>query len=181
MVSPLKDLSESSRSSAGSEDETMLAELRANVNALTKEVADIVEKRTRAACETAEAGAVEVRRAIRRQPVVSMAIATAAGVLIALAFVPRFSRPTARSRWDSFIPSMPTMPVTRADLYDLANNIQSSVARAAHGVPSSVAPTFERLVDAITRTDPTASVGSIIEKASSWFQKAQGKAKEKMS
>ena len=40
--------------------------------------------------DTAEAGASELRRTIRRQPVVAMAVAAAAGAVLALLVVPRF-------------------------------------------------------------------------------------------
>ena len=62
----------------------------------------------------------------------------------------------------------------------MADNIQRSLSRAAHSVAAPVTPAFERMVDALSRAD-TSSVSSIIEKAGSWFQKAQDKAKQKLS
>jgi hypothetical protein len=88
--------------------------------------------------------------------------------------VSRSNRAPGPSRWDRWTPD-----VTRADLYDLADNIQRSVSRAAGAAAAPITPAFERMVDALSRTD-TSTVNSIIEKASSWFQKAQDKAKEKM-
>lgn len=178
MVSPVKDFSLAARS-AQDTAETTLAEMRDSVAALAKEVADIAERRTRAArqtaVDTAEAGASELRRSIRRQPVLAMAVAAAAGAVLALVVVPRFSRPSRTSRWDSWTPN-----ITRSDLYDFADNIQRSVSRAAQSASAPITPAFERLVEAITRTDPSASMNTIVEKASSWFQKAQDKAKQKM-
>jgi hypothetical protein len=178
MVSPVKDFSSAARS-AQETAETTLAEMRDTVAGLAKDVAEIAERRTRAArqtaVDTAEAGASELRRAIRRQPVVAMAVAAAAGAALALAVVPRFGRSASTSRWDSWTPN-----VTRSDLYDLADNIQRSVSRAAQSASAPITPAFERLVDAITRTDPSASMGSILEKAGGWLQKAQDKAKQKM-
>jgi hypothetical protein len=178
MVSPVKEFSSAARS-AQETAETTLAEMRDSVAALAKEVADIAERRTRAArqtaVDTAEAGASELRRTIRRQPVVAMAVAAAAGAVLALAVVPRFSRSVSTSRWDSWTPN-----ITRSDLYDFADNIQRSVSRAAQSASAPITPAFERLVEAITRTDPSASMNTIVEKASSWFQKAQDKAKQKM-
>ncbi len=177
MVSPLKEFTPAARSAQETAEST-LAELRDSVAALAKEVASIAEKRTRAAREgavdAAEAGAAEVRRSIRRQPVVAMAVAAAAGAVLALAIMPRFSRATPATRWDRWTPN-----VTRADLYDMADNIQRSVSRAASSAAAPITPAFERFVDALSRTD-TSSMNSIIEKASGWFQKAQDKAKEKM-
>jgi ElaB/YqjD/DUF883 family membrane-anchored ribosome-binding protein len=178
MISPVKDFSSAARS-AQDTAETTLAEMRDSITSLAKEVADIAERRTRAArqtaMDTAEAGASELRRNIRRQPVVAMAVAAAAGAVLALVVVPRFSRPSSKSRWDSWTPN-----ITRSDLYDFADNIQRSVSRAAHSASAPITPAFERLVEAITRTDPSASMNTIIDKASGWFQKAQDKAKQKM-
>lgn len=172
MVSPVKEVSRD----AQEVDATTLSELRDSVTALAKQVAEIAERRARAAGETvvntAEAGVDELRRGIRRQPVVAVAVAAAAGALLALAVVPR-SRPRA-SGWERFTPN-----VTRADLYDIADSIQRSVSRAASAAAAPVTPTFERMVDALSRAD-TSSVNTIIERMGGWFQKAQEKAKEKM-
>ncbi len=65
MISPVKEFSSAARS-AQETAETTLAEMRDSVAALAKEVADIAERRTRAArqtaIDTAEAGASELRR-----------------------------------------------------------------------------------------------------------------------
>jgi ElaB/YqjD/DUF883 family membrane-anchored ribosome-binding protein len=178
MVSPVKEVSSAARS-AEETAESSLAEMRDSVAALAKEVADIAERRTRhvraAAVETAEAGTTEARRAIRRQPILAMGIAAAAGAVLALAVVPRFSRPQPTSRWDAWTPN-----VTRADLHDMADSIQRSVARAAHSASAPLTPSFERLVDALNRTDAQASVTSVIDKLGGWFSRAQEKAKEKV-
>ena len=183
MVSPMKEVSSAARSVQDTA-ETTIAELRDSVSALAKEVATIAERRTRvareSAVETAEAGAAELRRTIRRQPAISMAVAAAAGAVLALLVVPRFGRSTApASRWDRWAPNW-TPNVTRADLYDLADNIQRSVLRAAHSAAAPVTPAFERMVDALSRAD-TSSFNSILDRAGSWFQRAQDKAKQKMS
>lgn len=180
MVSPVKEVAPNARASsrlaaAQSSAEATLAELRDSVTSIAKDVASIAEKRARAArgavSDTAEAGASELRKTIRRQPVVAMAVAVGAGAIIALVLTPRSSRRT--SRWEGWMP-----PVTRADLYDVADNIQRSLSRGAQSMPA-VTPTFERLIEAITRADPSASMNSIVEKASSWFQKLQSRATEK--
>ena len=83
MVSPVKDFSSAARSAQDTAEST-LAELRDHVTELAKEVSSIAERRTRVIRETAvdmaEAGASELRRAIRRQPVVAMAAAAAAAM-----------------------------------------------------------------------------------------------------
>ena len=179
MVSPVKDISSAARSVQDSAEST-LADLRDQVTQLAKEVSSIAERRTRAiretAVDTAEAGASELRRTIRRQPVVAMAVAAAAGATLALLVVPRFgSRSTPTSRWDSWTPN-----ITRADFQDFADNISRSVSRAAHSGTASITPAFERLVDALSRVDTGSSMSSLVDKASGWFQKAQDKAKEKL-
>lgn len=177
MISPMKDVSSAARSVQDTA-ETTIAELRDSVAALAKDVATIAERRTRAAretaVETAEAGVVELRRTIRRQPAVSMAVAAAAGAVLALLVVPRFHSTAPVSRWDRYAPN-----VTRADLYDLADNIQHSVSRAAHSAAAPVTPAFERMVDALSRAD-SSSFNSLLDRAGAWFQKAQDKAKEKI-
>jgi hypothetical protein len=179
MVSPLKEVSSAAENTKQSAEAT-LAELRDQVTSLAKDVADIAERRTRAAREAvvegAETGAKEVRKAIRRQPAIAMAVSVAAGAALALLLVPRFSRP-AQSRWDRFERWTPN--VTRADLYDMADNIQRSVSRAASAAAAPVTPAFERMVEALSRAD-TSAVSSLMEKAGGWFTKAQEKAKEKM-
>lgn len=181
MVTPTANEIGSTARSAAKAGEDTLAELRDSVTAIAREVAEIAEKRARVVRDTvvdgAETGAVEVRRAIRRQPAVAMGVAVAAGAALALLVVPRFSRPAAASRWDRLERWTPN--VTRADLYDLADNIQRSVTRAASAAAAPVTPAFERMVDALSRTDSSA-VSSLLEKAGGWFGKAQEKAKEKM-
>ena len=175
MVSPVKEVSSTSHSPA-EEGASTLAELRDSVAAIAKEVAAITERHARVAGETAaevaEAATSEVRRTIRRQPALSMAIAAAGGALLAIALVPRAKR--SDSRWERWAPN-----ITRADLYDFANDIQRSVTRAASSAGAPVAPAFERMVDAMSRAD-TSAMNGLIEKLGSWYQKAQEKAKEKL-
>lgn len=155
-----------------------LAELRDSVAALAKEVATIAERRVKAAgtaaSEAVGAGADEVSRVIRRHPELSMVVAAAAGAVIALLVVPRFGS-TRSSRFERWMPH-----ITRADLHDMADNIQRSVSRAASSAAAPVAPTFERLLETLAGMDPSPSVGSALDKLGGWLQKAQSKAKDKM-
>jgi len=174
MASPVKEVSSSSHEPQD-EAATSLSELRDSVTAIAKEVAAIAERRARVAGETArdaaEAGVSELRSSIRRQPVLAVAVAAAAGALVALVVVPRAPRRPV-SRWDRWTPD-----VTRADLYDMADNIQRSVSRAVGAAAAPVTPAFERMVDALSRAD-TSTMSSLVEKMSGWFQKAQDKAKQ---
>ena len=73
------------------------------------------------------------------------------------------------------MPSMPSMPsITRADLYDAMDSVQRSVSRGA----APLAGTFERLLEAITKVDPQASLGATIDKAGSWLERMQSKVKK---
>ena len=52
---------------------------------------------------------------------------------------------------------------------------------AAQSGRASLTPAFERLVDALSRVDTGSSMSALVDKASGWFQKAQDKAKAKLS
>jgi ElaB/YqjD/DUF883 family membrane-anchored ribosome-binding protein len=153
-----------------------LAELRKSVTEISKELATIVEQRSQAARETAEAGVASVRKGIRQQPVIAMGIATLAGAAVALLVVPRSAlhrRPASRGRYDAWMPNawMPNnwMPnVTRADLQDFAENVQRSVVRAAHSVP--VTSSFERVADALSKVEPGSSLSTLVDKIGTWVQ-----------
>ena len=175
MASPMQEVSSPSHAPSQQAADTTLAELRSNVTAIAKEVAALAERRARiageAAAATAEAGVSQLRQGIREQPVVAVAIAAAVGALVALAVVPR-SRPA--SRWDRWTPN-----ISRADFYELADNLQRSVSRAANAAAVPVAPAFERFVDALSRAEAS-SFNSVFEKVGGWLQKAQDKAKQKL-
>lgn len=153
MVNPREDVVSAPAPKAQGTAETTLAELRESVRTIASEVATIIERRTRparaSAIESTEAGVVELRRAIRRQPVMAMAIAAAAGALLGLAIAPRSSGASSASHWDRWTPN-----VTRADLYELADNLQRSVSRAASLATAPVGQAFERVVDALSRVMP---------------------------
>lgn len=174
MVSPVKEAS--ARPNASSQDtaDATLAELRASVAAIAKEIAALAEHRARVAGETtakaAEAGIAQLQSSIRQQPVVAVGIAAAAGALLALAILPRSRRAPRSDRWASNI--------TRAELYELADNLQRSVSRAATAAAAPVTPAFERMVEALSSTD-TSSLSSIVDKLGGWLRKAQEKPKQK--
>jgi hypothetical protein len=156
------------QSGAKGGNDSTLADLRKSVTAISEELATIAERRTRVLRQGAEAGTTEVRRAIRRQPVIAMGVAAVAGALLALAVVPRFGATrTPRSRFDGMMSYMPQ--VTRADLHDMADSIQRQVSRAASSVPFS--SSVERLVDAISKVEPTSSMNSAVEKLGSWLSR----------
>jgi ElaB/YqjD/DUF883 family membrane-anchored ribosome-binding protein len=168
-VSTVQDAREDVPSSSSS-DHWTLDELRSSVASIADDLKKVVETRGQAAKDQAQLGVKALRKGIRRQPGMAMAIATAAGAILALIAVPRFGRRAPASRWDAWVPSMPSLPsITRADLYDFAQNMQNSALRAANSVP--LTSSLERLVDAVSKAEPGASLTSAIEKASDWIQK----------
>ncbi len=177
MSAPVKDMTtERGGSSApATGDETMLAELRKSVTAIAEEVAKVAEKRTRAARQTAQDGTDALRSSIRRQPMIALGVATVAGALLAVLVVPRSALHARKtSSWGDWSPHIPH--VTRADLYDVADTIQRSVSRAAGAVP--LQSTFERLIDAVAKVEPSASLNTIVDKAGSWLKRAQAAASQ---
>jgi ElaB/YqjD/DUF883 family membrane-anchored ribosome-binding protein len=173
MVSPVQD----ARTSASSSDHGTLDELRSSVASIGDDLKKVVEARGQAAKGQAQVGVKALRKGIRQQPAVAMAIATAAGAVLAVITVPRFGRRAPASRWDAWVPSLPSLPsITRADLYDFAQNMQNSALRAANSVP--LTSSLERLVDAVSKAEPSASFTSAIEKTSGWIQKLRTGAKD---
>jgi len=150
-------------------DASTIAELRRSVSAIGDELSAVVERRSRALKEGTQAGANSVRRTIRRQPVIAMGVATLAGALLALLVVPRGSHGRAASRWDGWVPH-----VSRAELYDVADRLQRSMARATSAAP--FASSLERLVDAVTKIEPKESLNEMIQKAGSWLQRMRSPA-----
>jgi len=165
MTAQVKDaMADRGGHSQAGKDETTLAELRKSVTEIANEVAKIAEKRGQAVKDAAQAGTSELRRSIRRQPVLAMGIAAAAGALVAITVVPRASRARSASRWDSWVPQ-----VSRADLYDVADSVQRSVSRAMNAVPGT--SSLERLVEALSKSESRETLNEVVQKAGSWFQR----------
>ncbi len=158
--------------SSGVVDQSTLAELRKSVTSVAKEVADIAEQRGRVVRESAEAGTATLRRNIRRYPLMAMGSAGLAGALLAYLVVPRGTR-SSHSTLSSLAPSSWAPPVSRADLYDIADSIQRTVARATSG--ASMTSSLERLADAFVNVDAKGSLSSAMEKAGTWFGRMQPK------
>jgi len=66
-------------------------------------------------------------------------------------------------------------PITRADLYDLADSVQRSATRAANSVPLS--SSLERLLEALSKAEPGAPLTAIVEKAGGLIQKLRSAVK----
>jgi ElaB/YqjD/DUF883 family membrane-anchored ribosome-binding protein len=170
MVSPVQEARKDTASSSSSDPST-LDELRSSVASIADDLKKVVEARGQTAKEQAQDGVKALRKGIRRQPAMAIAIATAAGAILALIAVPRFGRRAPASRGEAWMPA-----VTRADLYDFAHNMQNSALRAANSVPLTLS--LERLVDALAKAEPSASLTSAIEKAGTWIQKLRSGTKD---
>jgi len=142
-------------------------ELRDSIASIAGELKDVAEARSRAAKEYAGEGVESLRTAIRRQPAVAMGLALLAGAALAIIAVPRLGRRTP-ARWAGWVPS-----ISRADLYDVAQQAQRGAMRAANSVP--VASWLERLADAFARMEPSSALNSTIEKIGAWFDKMRGR------
>jgi len=66
-------------------------------------------------------------------------------------------------------------PVTRADLYDLADSVQRSATRAANSVPLS--SSLERLLEALSKAEPGAPLTALVEKAGGLLQRLRSAVK----
>lgn len=66
-------------------------------------------------------------------------------------------------------------PVTRADLYDLADSVQRSANLAANSVPLS--SSLERLLEALSKAEPGAPLTAIVEKAGGLIQRLRSAVK----
>jgi ElaB/YqjD/DUF883 family membrane-anchored ribosome-binding protein len=174
MVSPVQEVRKNAHSAS---DEWTLDQLRESVAGIASDLKKVVEARAHAAQENAQEGVRVLRKNIRKQPAAAMAIAAGAGAVLAVLLVPRFGRRPVPSRWQTWMPTMPSsMPsVTRADLYDFADRMQRSAVRTANSIPLTA--TLERLVDAVSKVEPNASLTAAVEKAGTWFQKLRSAAK----
>ena len=169
MVDPVREV-RSDAPSASSDDWTF-EELGESIASIADDLKHVAEARTRAAKEQAQDSAAALRRGIRQEPFLAIAIAAAAGAALAVAAMPRSRR--SFSRWDAWRPSMP--PITRADLYDLADSVQRSATRAANSVPLS--SSLERLLEALSKAEPGAPLTAIVEKAGGLIQRLRSAVK----
>jgi ElaB/YqjD/DUF883 family membrane-anchored ribosome-binding protein len=160
------------QSSVKREAMSEIAELRRTVQDLAEQLASVAERRGRAFKEGAEDGVEAVRSSIRRQPAVAVGVAVLAGALLAVLVVPRGSHRRAASRRENWMPSNWAPSISRADLYDVADNIKRSVSRATGNVPSSI----ERLVDSVTHMESPQAMNDMLQKIGAWFQKAKSSA-----
>ena len=141
------------------------AELRRELAMITSNVGIIIETRAaqakQLATDAAEASLETTRDTIRDYPVTSIAVATLLGAAIAIALSPP-RRPSLAARMGNYVPD-----VTRADLNDMARQLQRSASHAVRG--SSLSSAFERVVDSVSSIDPKSSLTPALEKAGAWL------------
>jgi hypothetical protein len=141
------------------------AELRRELSMIASNVGIIIETRAaeakRMASDAAEAGLDSTRATIREYPVASIAVATILGAAIAISLSPP-RRPSFAARMGNYMPE-----VSRADLNDMASQLQRSASHAVRG--SSLSSAFERVVDSVSSIDPKSSLTPALEKAGAWL------------
>jgi ElaB/YqjD/DUF883 family membrane-anchored ribosome-binding protein len=142
------------------------AELRRELGMIASNVSIIIETRAaqakQMAAEAAEAGLETTRETIRDYPVTSIAVATILGAAIAIVLTAPPRRPSLTARLGHYIPE-----ITRADLNDMARQLQRSASHAVHG--SSLSSAFERVVESVSSIDPKSSLTPALEKAGAWL------------
>lgn len=138
-----------------------LGELRAQVESIAAEFAEIAKKRAEDISDQAGAGISELKTRIKRNPTLSMGIAAGAGALIGFALVPR--RAQRRSGWTQWT------PVSRADLYEMADDLQHSIRRAASASAVPITNSLERVVNAVSSVDPKTTIAPAIDTARKWL------------
>jgi ElaB/YqjD/DUF883 family membrane-anchored ribosome-binding protein len=136
-----------------------LAELRSELAIVATEFAQLVEAKASEAKDYAvrstSDGIETTRNLIRAQPVVAMATAAVAGACLALIFVPKANRPTRLMDRDWDLDS------TKAELNKMIKKMKRSLPDANR---TSIASSFERVMDSVANVDPKASLVPIWEK-----------------
>jgi len=160
---------EHERAQSGSAD-TTLAELRKSVSEIADEIARVAERRAGDVKQAAQAGTSELRHTIRRQPAIAMGAATLAGAVLAVLLVPRFDRSQNGSRWSDW------SPVTRADLYGMADSLQRSMTHSMNAIPMTAI--LERLAQGAAKVDGNVGVTSALEKIGAWLEARASAAKK---
>lgn len=147
-------------------DEGTFEDLRKSIASIAGDLRQVAEARGRAAKEQTQNGLHALRQAVRRHPVMALAIALLAGSALALIAVPNYRdrRPT---RWPAWMPPVPS--ISRADLHELADTIQRNAIRTVNSVP--LTSLLERLAHAITQFEPGESLISAVGKAGAWIDK----------
>ena len=147
-----------------SDDSTELVKIRAQIAALSVDVARIVEDRARQAKRLAEDATVATREQIEEYPLATMAGAFAAGALIGVLLTEKRSE-TPRSRFEN----------ARDDLTFYASDLKRSLSRTARDY--SMSDRLEGLATALSKTDAKESIMPVFDRVVAWLGQATDSAK----
>lgn len=126
-------------------DHTRIAELRDELSELTDLISSLTAKRLAQVEKLASDGTAALRSNIETQPWASMAIAAAAGALLAVAIVPKSSR---------------GFRYYNAATYNVDDIVASARRAAARVDTQPMTSRLERLVDSISSIDPAVVTSS---------------------
>ena len=151
-----------------SEDDQMgvLAELRTKLDGLKRDVAVAAEYRAAALLQGVAEGADDLRREIRRAPGISLAVATLAGVLLAVALT------SGRQPEQSWRQTARRYQSAAQDEMDRLLSRARHVADDARGSAAGIYPSVERLADRLSQMDIGGTLAPAIEKGSSLLRTA---------
>ena len=122
-ISPLNADEIGHTSSADSEAQALLAELRVNFEALKKSAAEMTAEGAKRAGQVAHAGSEQLRTEIRRAPLIALGIAALFGVIIAVAISqPQANRSSYRQVLDRAKRNLPDF-----DLSGLRDNLYGTI------------------------------------------------------
>lgn len=147
----------------------LLDDLRAQYETLRHDVAAAVAHRAEQASQLAAEGADGLRSQIRSAPVVSLAIAAAAGGLIAVLLTKRTRELTWQEKATSYGSSLRDV-----DMKQLAERLRRSADatyETAREQASGIMPSVERLAQSLSTMD-TSAFTPAIEKGTSLFKSA---------
>jgi ElaB/YqjD/DUF883 family membrane-anchored ribosome-binding protein len=123
-------------------DQQRISDLRRELETLAQSVADVAAKRLSDIENAASQGVSLVRTEIQHRPWTSMAVASAAGGLLALAILPSSSKRHVRSSFDP-------------------RHYAESARRAISNIDTQpISSRFERMMDSVSNLDPTVITNS---------------------
>lgn len=162
-ISPI-DTPQRDPATAAPDAHSALADLRRQVDELKRTLGDALERRTAQAAAGIHNGAEQLRHEIRGAPVVAVAIAALAGVLVAIAITQQ--RPP-QTKWqyaqDQVRRAMPDidMGALRERLADASTRVRDD----AYGL----LPSVEQLAQAVSRMEST-SIAPMLDKGATFMR-----------
>ncbi len=165
MLSPVETRTSGAESADHSAYASQVAALREELASIATEFGRIVEQRSAQArdfaVDEATAGLAATRTAIRSQPLAAMAIATVAGVALAVMIIPK-GRPRHRAFGHDW-----SIDATRAELNNALDRVRHAMPNAS---TSSLMSSFERMMESLSSIDPKSTLMPAWEKIGPWLQ-----------